>query len=640
MFSPRNLRLGLFLMGLTVSLGILAIMRSTTAQVPNNLKSVALQRVSKLSGLPLNRLTVVNSATAKYQRKGETVFKVKVTDNQSGKIYGLTLDNSGEELSATQLQASEQAASAAQYGKLEPALAQRLTGIPQNQPLRVIIWLKQPSNTGASRPAPNPSSASRASQAQVNAFFEQVDAQRAAKVQPIVSPVANKLKSFGSNVRTEKYSPVVYASLTPQAIKQVAQWGEVDQIYQERQVQPNLDVARQVIAANVVNNRGFTGSGVKVAQIEVGGIIATNNPYLSGTTQDTTYGCLSSHSTGVAGIIRSTHPKARGIAPGVLLWAGGSCGGWPSELQNRSTSAADWGAEVFNLSLGGDFGVDSFAKFYDDMVINRYRTVVIAAGNSGNTGNVSSPATAYNVISVGSFDDQNTTSWTDDIISPFSSGKDPSSTHGDREKPEVAAPGQNINSTTNSSPWTGPIGSGTSYASPMVAGVAAQMIQRNSSLGSWPEAVKAILMTTAVHNIEGNTRLSELDGTGGIVADRADDVAHGVGGSWGGQPYSCSEPSSVDVATVGLTGGQRTRSTIVWNQNPNYSSYSSQPSADLDFQIVNSSGSVVAGSYSYDNTSEIVDFTPNSSGTYKLRVSKYRCDMSPQWLGWAWRQGN
>jgi hypothetical protein len=34
----------------------------------------------------------------------------------------------------------------------------------------------------------------------------------------------------------------------------------------------------------------------------------------------------------------------------------------------------------------------------------------------------------------------------------------------------------------------------------------------------------------------------------------------------------------------------------------------------------------VAGSGSWDN------------GVYTLRVSKYRCDLTPKWLGWAWYQ--
>ncbi len=89
-----------------------------------------------------------------------------------------------------------------------------------------------------------------------------------------------------------------------------------------------------------------------------------------------------------------------------------------------------------------------------------------------------------------------------------------------------------------------------------------------------------------------------------------------------------------------LYAGTRTRVAIAWDTDPTYWDYPLRPSADLDLEVVSPSGSVVAGSYSWDNTYEIVEFTPSVTGTYKLRVRKYRCDLSPRWLGWAWRQGN
>jgi hypothetical protein len=253
-----------------------------------------------------------------------------------------------------------------------------------------------------------------------------------------------------------------------------------------------------------------------------------------------------------------------------------------------------------------------------------------------------SPALAYNVISVGNFDDKNTVSWTGDTMQGCSSWRDPISTSGDREKPEVAAPGTNIKSTTTASPWIGNVGSGTSYAAPMVSGGAALLIHRNSSLGVWPESVKAILMATAVHNIEGATRLSEKDGAGAIVLDRADDVARRLStkGNWGGQSYTCSTATTLNVTTMSLTAGLRTRVVIAWDTDDNYGSYSTRPAADLDLRIRNSSGTIVASSSSFDNTYEIVEFTPSTSGVYTLQVNKYRCSYNPRYLGWAWYKGN
>jgi hypothetical protein len=228
--------------------------------------------------------------------------------------------------------------------------------------------------------------------------------------------------------------------------------------------------------------------------------------------------------------------------------------------------------------------------------------------------------------------------WADDTMASYSSWRDPSSVHNDREKPEVAAPGSEIQSTTNSSPWIGSVGSGTSYAAPVVTGISALLMERAPALAVWPEGVKAILMATAVHNIEGVSALSEWDGAGGVAADLADNVARRVpgllGGDWGGQSYSCSAATTTNLVTMALTAGAQTRATVTWDTDPNYSAYHLQPGADLDIQIQGPNG-YVTGSYSWDNGYETVEFVPAVAGNYTLQVNKFRCSYNPQWLGWA-----
>ena len=650
MFSKRDRRGHWAWVVMLAGLGLLTLLPgSTSVAQPNpDLQGMALERVAERHGVPVNALAVLNSAVAEYPLLGRVAWEWKIVDNRSGAIYGVSLDETGRELDRSQLEAVEGAALAARYGRIEPALAARLAAAEEAS-IEVMIWLKEPSYSGPERPDPKGGSA-LATQAEVDAFLAQVDARRAAAVQAVVAPLAERLAGLGYYAGTGSTAPLLVASLPPEAIRDVAGWDEVDMVYQSLLSRPLLEVARPTILADIVHGRGYTGSGVKLAQVEVGGRIATGNPYLSGVTQDPTYVCASpsSHSTGVAGIVRSTHSSRKGIAFAATYWAGGSCSGSSSELQNRTTAAKDWGARAINLSFGYDAGLVPGAneRFYDGMVINNYRSIVVAAGNSasacaaGSGGNVFSPGLAYNVVTVGNFDDKNTSPWSDDAMRASSSWRDPASTHSDREKPEVAGPGTNINSTTTSLPWTGAIGSGTSFAAPMVTGVSGLLMQRSTGLQTWPEAVKAILMTTAMHNIEGSGRLSECDGAGGVAADRADDLAHGVNGNWGAQSYSCSTATPLDVASMSLTGGTRTRATIAWDTDPSYGSYAAQPGADLDLQVINSSGTVVASSSSFDNTYEIVDFTPSSSGAYKLRVVRYRCDFSPRWLGWAWRKGN
>ena len=630
-----------------VSLTVCAALAPDSALgADEQLKAEALRHASARHGVAASELTVTNSTAVEFANIGVKVFKAKVR-TAKGDVVGVNVDQSGAEVSDKQLAQYEEAAAADK--RIHPDLARRISSAGAKDKLPVILWLKEPDQAGGSRPDVNEEAAMHPD-ARSEAVFSRADAQRAEAVERLTTPLLRNLRQLDRNAKSDRYSPAVYAKLPASAIARVAGWTEVAAVYEDVINKPELDVSRQVIRSDTVNNLGFTGYGVPVAQIEVGGRVASN-PYLS-VVQDATSVCStpSSHSTGVAGIIRARHSSIIGISPGVTLRAGGSCNGLSSELQSQSTAAVDWGARVLNLSWGANTNLVPGAndRFYDDLVFNRFRTVVKSAGNeagpcNSGTGNVTSPGLAYNVITVGNFDHRRTTSWSDDVMQACSSWKDPTSTHGDREKPEVSAPGTNIISTTTTSPYIGNIGSGTSFAAPMVTGVAALMMQRNTSLQVWPEAVKAILMVSSVHNIEGAARLSEVDGAGGILADRADAVANvrgsGASEGWDARAYDCTAPVNLEVATMSLTAGLPTRVAIAWDQNPGYANYAGQPSADLDLQVVDASNMVVASSSTWDNTYEIVQFTPGVSGEYKLRVSKFRCDMTPRWLGFAWRAG-
>lgn len=612
-----------------------------------DLTEVALQLVAGRTGLERQALRIANTATANYPLQGQSGAAFKIENTVNGALYGVMLDTSGRELDPEQLARAEQAAYRARYGRLHPDLAARLAGAPADKPIDIIVWLKEPPYRGPARHVPG--STDLESKQAADAHFAVVDAQRATAVEQVATPVADRLRGLGYAVETDTTAPVLFASLRPDAVRQVETWDETDLIYLSRVRRPTLDVVRGTIGANYLEQTfGLTGWGIPVAQIEVGGRVATLNPYLAGITEDTSYQCNSTdaHGTAVAGIIRSTHAMIRGIAPDANLWAGGSCQGKDPELLSQSSKAADWGARVLNLSFGGDVNrvPDAFDRWYESMVRDRYRTVVVAAGNEGagcigaQDGDVLSPGLAYNVITVGNFNDRNTTDWSDDTMDSCSSWRDPISSHGDREKPEIAAPGENIKSTSVSPPWAGLNKSGTSFAAPAVTGGAALLMQHNPSLQEWPEAVKALLMAGALnHNIEGDYRLSEYDGAGAVDLNRSDLAAVGKWGNWGGVSYTCSAPSSWNVAAMGLEPGNRTRIVIAWDTSHNYYDHANRPGADLDLQIVAPNGAVVASSVSWDNTYEIVDYTPPAYGNYTLRIVKYRCDYDPAWLGFAWK---
>lgn len=253
----------------------------------------------------------------------------------------------------------------------------------------------------------------------------------------------------------------------------------------------------------------------------------------------------------------------------------------------------------------------------------------------------------YNVIAVGAFDDNNTGSnLSDDSMATWSSYIDPSSTYMDREKPELVAPGVNIETTFDAWPWiTNPPGvSGTSFATPHVSGAANVLMNRDATLTTWPEAVKSILMTTAYHNLEGSSRLSEYDGAGGISLGSAYYLTANTN-NWHVYTLTPSNfnPSFGPIHFYAYKG-QRVRAAISWAVDPNYSGYPDRPGVDLDLSVYtpSCSGTCYAKAYStsFDNNYEIVDFVASVSGWWRVYISKRTFYDANTTLGIAWRNTN
>jgi hypothetical protein len=598
--------------------------------------------VAREHGLPLAALSVVHRARAADPVTGRPQLVFKVLDARTGRTYSAALDAGNPRTAGRRWSARVRAALLARRSRVDGSLADRLRLQGSGPSVPVIVWLKEPRPRQLARPPAKPAPGQELGEAEARAFVERAGAERESAVAPLVAPVAARLRGLGHVPRPLRHVPALALDVPSSAVNTLAAWAEVDRVYLDVLNEPELDQARPSLKSTIVSNRGYNGTGVKVAMIEVGGRVAPND-YLE-ISQDPTTICASpsEHSTGVAGLINSNHPVTRGIAPGARLWVGGSCTGSSSQLQSRANAAANWGARVLNLSWGASAttipgGND---RFFDDMVLNRHIFVVKSAGNRAGPcqgdAKITSPGLAFNVLTVGGYDDRNTVQWTDDIMDDCSSHLNPTSANDDREKPEIVAPSMHIDSTTPMG--VGDIGSGTSFAAGMVTGVVAQLMQRAPSLQFWPEALKAILMATAVHNVEGDRRISDKDGVGGLSVDRADDVARGFRGDWDGMEYECDEntPGPTVNVPMALVAGRRTRAVIVWNADPAYELYELQPGADLDVNVLDPSATVVATSASLDNTYEIVDFVPATAGTYTLQITASRCDVSPRALAYAW----
>jgi serine protease AprX len=309
---------------------------------------------------------------------------------------------------------------------------------------------------------------------------------------------------------------------------------------------------------------GYTGSGSNIAIVDTG--IDNGHPSLAGkwlggvdlskpetflTPRDGTFDAddTNGHGTTCSGIATGTGapdkvymgaaPDAKlvdvrigtmiGYAPGELLqsYYDASLEGiqWVMDHQNDQWPGAskdDQGIDVLSLSWGIDVGgssdgSDPYSRLLDRAVESGV-IVVHAAGNSGPSNDgFDGFAAASNGISVAASDDLDTLSRDDDIIAEYSS-RGPRHDNGDDNpynelKPDVTAPGTHIMQAQfdvfgdGSGNGYGNRGSGTSYATPVVAGIVAMMLQANPDLT--PTLTKEILHLTSERR--GEPSVPDLD---------------------------------------------------------------------------------------------------------------------------------
>jgi len=226
------------------------------------------------------------------------------------------------------------------------------------------------------------------------------------------------------------------------------------------------------------------------------------------------------HGTHVAGTALGRGPRqgdletecetevAKGVAPEaglidvkVFEGSGGATEPILRALETLIDRKNAWNVGVINMSLGGgaDDGKDALALLVDEATEEGI-VVVCAAGNDGpNNGGLGSPGSADTSITVANSDDRGTPNRDDDEINVSSSrGPRASDDDGncfDELKPEIAAPGTDIFSAKFDSADDGEDNTGTSMASPHIAGICALMRQANPQ--ATPAEIRAALIETA-----------------------------------------------------------------------------------------------------------------------------------------------
>jgi hypothetical protein len=610
---------------------------------------VAVEALARELSVDPESLFIASSAKASYPNVDLAVHSFKVEDRK-GVLHGIAVDSKLRPWNPESLATQERAARVARFGALEPALMQKMerSGL---DPIPVTIWLRDTTKRRWDRPA---GKGEPLSPSAIDELYANVVHERAAALEALGAPILDRVRAFDPKARANDLAPVLHATLRSDALSELARDPDIDAIYEEGLPLENfMDVVLPTTKIDTLHMGGLTGRGVKVSDIQgSAGRVDSSSLLLRPVVQDLVDTCSTNsgeHSTEVAGVMvgrRLWGGGWEGTAPNIELRSGGSCTNHSGELENASTRGVRWGARIVNLTWGIDppsAGPAAFDRFYDEIVLNEWRTVTVSAGNTAPgpgcfhhplDGTLRSPQRNYNGITVGGFDDKNTVTWSDDSIYVCSSFVDPPSTNGDREVPQVAAPAVNIH-VVGTGVANMVVRNGTSFAAPMVAGLSALLIEQNSRLAIWPEIIRATLMATAVHNIEGSTTLSDIDGAGGIDAGSARSLID-MPQRWGGQRYTCNGTDPLVVATLAVSPRTRHRIVLSWDTDPAFADYATRPSVDIDLRVRNANGGgTVARSLSFDNTYEIVEFDSWLAGTFIVEAVRFRCDL-PTWLGWAW----
>ncbi|MGW1027547.1 S8 family peptidase [Streptomyces sp. NPDC002577] len=292
----------------------------------------------------------------------------------------------------------------------------------------------------------------------------------------------------------------------------------------------SLDKSVPQIGAPKAWAAGYDGKGVKIAVLDTG-IDATHPDLKDQVVAEKNFSTSADavdrfgHGTHVASIAAGTGAKSggkyKGVAPGAKLLNGKVLGddgsGDDSGIIAGMEWAAEQGADVVNLSLGGQDTpeIDPLEAEINKLSAEKGILFAVAAGNSG-PNSIGSPGSADAALTVGAVDDN-------DKLADFSST---GPRVGDGAiKPDVTAPGVDITaaaapgSVIDQEVGENPAGyltiSGTSMATPHVAGAAAILKQEH------PDWTYAELKGALTASTKGGDYTPFEQGSGRIQVDKA-----------------------------------------------------------------------------------------------------------------------
>ncbi|GGL68405.1 peptidase [Streptomyces fumigatiscleroticus] len=251
---------------------------------------------------------------------------------------------------------------------------------------------------------------------------------------------------------------------------------------------------------------GLTGEGVTVAVLDTGvdadhpdlaGRIAESRSFVEGEEVADRDGHGTHVASTVGGSGAASGGTERGVAPGATLAVGKVLDDQGSGSESQIIAGMEWAArdvhaDVISMSLGSpepSDGTDPMAQAVNTLSAETGALFVVAAGNTGTPSSIGSPGAADAALTVGAVDSADRAAWFTSAGPRF----------GDNAlKPDLSAPGVDILAarsglTDGEGDYT--TMSGTSMATPHVAGVAALLAEKHPD---WTGArLKDALMSTS-----------------------------------------------------------------------------------------------------------------------------------------------
>ncbi len=577
--------------------------------------------------------------------RGKYVELMKASRRASGAPVALAFDETGARIDADALLDGIAVARAKRFGRLHPDLDARLRSMRDTARVSVAIWAHMedsldPGDKHPERPIEEED-------------LDRLADARAARVREATEMLLQELRATGvRRAESDDLAPVVYATLTKEAIRRLQRSELVAGIFvYDPRGHDDLDDSIAIAQSDDVHALGSRGRGVRVAVWERGPDDTSN---LEIEDQFDSAGSTSSHSRLVHGVIKNTEDSApNGHAPECRLYSANSY-----DLAALRWAVRDARCTVVNQSFHRDAEQTSdslsFDDIYKDWLILHppYPTIVQAAGNSPDTTTEYVNHKGFNSISVANHNDDAT------ALSGTSVSRNPDSNHGDRELPEISANGMGVTAVGRTS-------SGTSFASPATAGIAALLQSNAPVLRSWPEGCRAILLAGATTNIVDSTWWRDVangtdadDGSGAANALEAHRIseqraARGAPARRRGWDIGVLDDRDFDrhgystfayrvAVPERVLGPTHVKVALAWNSKVSELDIlgiripiSSRLQQDLDLKVYDASGSLVAHSQSWDNSYEIAEFDGKRGAQYTIRIRRWS-GTGWTWYGLAW----